>query len=131
MATRNSPGKAAPNTDLNYMKGVKAFFYEAGIGQKRVAILCKQLKKFGGSVSDVCDDQVTHIVMSKTKTIEKLLQFLKIKTIGESVKIVNADWLSACFLNCNLCNVTPYFIQEKESVQSSNSFKDAEVYVIV
>jgi len=127
MATRNSPGKADPNSDLNYMKGVTAFFYEAGIGKKRVAILCKQLKKFGGLVSDVCDDQVTHIIMSKTKTIDKLLQFLKIKSLGESVKIVDADWLSACFLNCNLCSVTPYFIQEKGSMQSSSSRKDPEV----
>ena len=129
MAAKKSPQKIDPNRDLNFMNGVTAFFYEAGIGKKRITILCKQLKKFGGSVSELFNGQVTHIVMSKTKTLDKLLQMLKIKEVDESVEIIDADWLSACFINCKLCDVTPYLIKAKQSMQKSNSREKAEVHV--
>ena len=129
MANKRSPQKADPSRDLNFMNGVTAFFYEAGIGKKRVAILCKQLKKFGGSISELFNKQVTHIVMSKTRTLDKLLQMLKIKEVDESVEIIDADWLSACFMDCKLCDVTPYLIKPKEPMQKSYSKEKAEVHV--
>ena len=129
MAAKKSPQKADPSADLNFMTGITAFFYEAGIGKKRVVILCRQLQKFGGAVSKMFTEQVTHIVMSKSRTLDKLLSMLKVGKIDESVEIVDADWLSACFLHCKLCDVTPYLIREKESLKISNSRTDTVVHV--
>lgn len=121
MAAQKSPHKDNSNPDLTYMKGVQAFFHEAGIGKKRVAILCKQLRKFGGSISESFNDHVTHIIMSKTGKVDKLLKVLKLETVDDSVDIVNADWLSACFLSCKLCDVSPYLMQKKNAVQISSA----------
>ena len=120
MATKKSPQKADPNAELDFMKGVTAFFYEAGIGKKRIAILCKQLRKFGGSVLGTFNDRVTHVVMSKTGKLDKLLKSLNIDKFDDLVEIVDADWLSACFLSCKLCDVSPYLMKKKESPQNSN-----------
>lgn len=118
MATKSSQ-KFASTTDLTFMKSVSGYFYEPGIGKKRVLILCKQLKKFGGSVSELFDECVTHIVMSRTGKVEKLLKHLKVDEVGDSVDIVDADWLSACFLACEICDVSPYLMVKKSPTCSS------------
>ena len=110
---------------FQFMDGVCAYFYEPGIGKKRVEILCRQLKKFGGTVLSQYGDNITHIIISKSLKIEKLYKALKIENISESVKVLDADWLSACFFACKKCDYTTYEIAKASSAKSNETLVDA------
>ena len=109
---------ASPNNDsLRFMDGIKAYFYEPGIGKTRISILCRQLKKYCGMVATNFDSNVTHIIMSKNAKIDRLLKTIKVSTIDESIEVLDADWLSACFMECKQCDASPYLIKTRTSAE--------------
>ncbi|XP_065071348.1 DNA polymerase lambda-like isoform X1 [Rhopilema esculentum] len=121
----SSPG----SNQFQFMDGVCAYFFEPGIGKKRVEILCRQLEKFGGTVVSQYGDNITHIITSKSLKIEKLFKALKIDNISESVKVLDADWLSACFFACKKCDYSPYEMIKASSAKSDETLVDETIEV--
>ena len=116
----------SPQANLNFMDGVNAFVFEPGIGKKRVEILCKQLLRYGGKKSAKFTKDVTHIIVSKNTKIAKLCKSLGVDKIKDSIIVLDADWLSACYMEGRKCNVVSYLLQMKTDTEQQEQQEQHE-----
>ena len=96
-----------------FLAGVKAIIVEHGLGKTRASVLSKQLEKYGGSVHKNLNSTTGYIIISKTFNLKRLHKILKIKELPDHAKVVDADWLSSCFMSGKLCSETSYIIKDQ------------------
>ncbi|XP_052772608.1 DNA polymerase lambda-like [Mya arenaria] len=94
---RTLPDSVSSDKSLNCLATVKAFILPAGIEKMRLQIFETQLKKYGGTVLKLYDNQATHLIVDDKMEPNRLCRILKIASPPTRVKIVKSSWLSACF----------------------------------
>lgn len=75
-----------------------------------------QVASFGAELRSSVTRDVTHLVVSsqrpRTKKVRQAIRFL-----SNGIKIVNQDWLAACFSQWKVVDETPYLIEGLEDAQ--------------
>jgi len=99
---------------------------EQGIGKTRSNILQKQVTKHGGEIEKTLSCKVTHIVISKTLKKDQLLKVLKVKSLNESIEILNVDWLSECLVKGVIADSMLYkvYTDDSKTVRDESQTKD-------
>lgn len=120
--TLQSPEKT-PAT-AQYLKGIKAIVIEQGLGKTRACILTKQLTRHGGVEANQLSEDVTHVLVGNNIKLTKVTDILKHEEISESVKVLRADWLSACLKEGVLVDYRAFSLRENDdSRYEAMSFK--------
>ena len=86
---------AAMSAD-QYLRGVRAVILEPGLGKGRTRILCKQLERRGGSVEPSVCASTSHLLVGGNVRRSRLPVLLGGAEVPAGVRVVRADWLSAC-----------------------------------
>ena len=79
-----------------YLRGVRAVILEPGLGKGRTRILCKQLERRGGSVEPSVCAITSHVLVGGNVRRSRLPVLLGGAEVPAGVRVVRADWLSAC-----------------------------------
>ena len=106
-------------TDTQYLKGVKAVIIEQGLGKTRTSILSKQLVRHGGVEARNLSPDTTHVLVGNSTKLEKLNVLLEVKEISNDVKVVRADWLSACLREGRLVDLQPFNLRQSERIEEN------------
>ena len=111
-----------------YLSGVCAVIVEQGVGKGRTQILSKRLKEQGGRVlSSLEPGVVTHLLVGNRERRSRLPGLLGVKEVGSDVRVVRADWLTACLTARKYVSETPYDVPLEATPSTTPITKGEEV----
>lgn len=91
-----------------FLSPVNAFILKAGIEKMRLQIFENQLKKYGGTLSENLNPDVTHLIVDDKMDAERMCRLLKIQKPPENLEIVKSIWLSSCLKEKSFLDAVPY-----------------------
>ena len=81
-----------------FLRGVNALILDAGLGKARARILRQRLEGKGGQVLPSLSPAATHVLVGKNVRQSRLPSLLGCTEIPRGVRVLRADWLSACLV---------------------------------
>lgn len=105
-------------SDPAFFTGVHAIILDQGLGKARAQILAKQLEGRGGLVERALSRKTTHIVVGSNVRLARVPHLLKVEAIPESIRVVRADWLSACLVKGEKVDLVPYIARPEDTTSS-------------
>ena len=105
-------------SDPAFFTGVHAIILDQGLGKARAQILAKQLEGRGGLVERALSRKTTHIVIGSNVRLARVPHLLKVEAIPESIRVVRADWLSACLVKGEKVDLVPYIARPEDTTSS-------------
>ena len=105
-------------SDPAFFTGVHAIILDQGLGKARAQILAKQLEGRGGLVERTLSRKTTHIVVGSNVRLARVPHLLKVEAIPEPIRVVRADWLSACLVKGEKVDLVPYIARPEDTTPS-------------
>ncbi|KAL4232230.1 hypothetical protein ACF0H5_009804 [Mactra antiquata] len=116
---------ANKNTTNSFLSPVRVFILQAGIEKTRMYIFQNQLGKYGGQLYKDFTSDVTHLVVDDKMEPDRLCRLLKVDNPPENVNIVKSSWLSACFKDKHLVEISDYVLDcSKHILKKNNSVNE-------
>ena len=81
-----------------FLSGISALILDAGLGKARARILRQRLKGKGGRVLSSLSPAATHVLVGKNVRRSRLPALLGCTEAPSRVRVLQADWLSACLV---------------------------------
>ena len=81
-----------------FLRGVNALILDAGLGKARARILRQRLEEKGGQVLPCLSPAATHVLVGNNVRQSRLPSLLGCTEIPRGVRVLRADWLSACLV---------------------------------
>lgn len=106
---------------MSFLSDVRAVVLEQGLGKARAQILTKQLQSKGGRADSTLCEATTHVLLGNNVRLSRVPHLLKAKALPESVKVLRADWLSACLVKGEKVDHASYTVRHEGSASPSLS----------
>uniref|UniRef100_A0A8C6Y272 DNA polymerase lambda n=1 Tax=Naja naja TaxID=35670 RepID=A0A8C6Y272_NAJNA len=111
--TRNQQG---------WLEPVTAYVLQAGIGQARAEIFCKQIIHNGGHICSQFSPDVTHVIVDEDMDFDRAFRLLKLKKLPQGFQLVKASWLSSCITAQQILDTTDYRLIVPEKYLDETGF---------
>lgn len=108
---RKLPKSFGKEVTYAFLKGIKAHILKAGIENARMKIFQTQLTKYGGISCDEFSEDITHLVVDENVEMMRIISLLKIEEVSENIDIVKTNWLSKCFKEKSLVDISEYLVK--------------------
>ncbi|XP_044293103.1 DNA polymerase lambda isoform X2 [Varanus komodoensis] len=107
--------KEETRNEHGWLQPLRAHVLQAGIGQARAEIFCKQIIQNGGSVCSQLSPDVTHVIVDEGMDCDRAFRLLKLAKLPQGLQLVKASWLSSCIEAQQIVDTAGYslFIPEK------------------
>ncbi|KAK9400930.1 DNA polymerase lambda [Crotalus adamanteus] len=100
--------KEETKNQQGWLEPITAYVLQAGIGQARAEIFCKQIIHNGGHICSQLSSDVTHVIVDEDMDFDRAFRLLKLKKLPQDLQLVKASWLSSCITVQKILNTTDY-----------------------
>ncbi|XP_039590754.1 DNA polymerase lambda [Polypterus senegalus] len=113
--------KLKPETPISgWLRGVRAYIIQAGIGSARTTIFQNQILQNGGSIENTFCSNVTHVIVDESMDPDRALRLLKIEKLPSSVQVLKSSWLSLCITHKRILDTAGYNLFTSDRYFDSN-----------
>ncbi|XP_062988589.1 DNA polymerase lambda isoform X2 [Elgaria multicarinata webbii] len=121
------------NKQAGWLEPMMAYILQAGIGQARAQIFCKQIIQNGGSICSQLSPDVTHVIVDEDMDCDRAFRLLKLTKLPQGLQVVKASWLSSCITAQQIVNTAGYsllipdkYLDVADLSKSQSQFLDEE-----
>ncbi|XP_013922261.1 PREDICTED: DNA polymerase lambda [Thamnophis sirtalis] len=105
-----------------WLEPITAYVLQAGIGQARAEIFCKQIIHNGGHICSQFSPDVTHVIVDEDMDFDRAFRLLKLKKLPRGLQLVKASWLSSCITAQQILDITDYRLIVPEKYLDDTGF---------
>ncbi|XP_058045358.1 DNA polymerase lambda [Ahaetulla prasina] len=114
--------KEETKNQQGWLEPITAYVLQAGIGQARAEIFCKQIIHNGGHICSQFSPDVTHVIVDEDMDFDRAFRLLKLKKLPQGLQLVKASWLSSCITAQQILDTTDYRLIVPEKYLDRTSF---------